>query len=320
MRLATESVCQYRHMTLKSLRVHVAVAINPSASKGAGIDIGPALVDALRASGRTVQVIQEDSYDELLASCRTAVGHGIDALIVVGGDGTAQLGANACAETDVPLAIMPSGTGNDTACGMLNMPEGDTTAGIDAIIDALDRPAQRIDAGIMTFGGVTRWFISTVSAGFDGIVNDRTNRMSWPTGPNRYIVAMLLELAGLKPIKYRLTLDGATEDEQGVLLTVANNNRYGGGMLICPDARWDDGLLDVMIVRPVSRVGLLRIFPKVFTGKHVTDRRVVIRQARSIRIESEGLIGYSDGERIGPLPCDIEVRPGALLVLPAAAH
>ena len=189
-----------------------------------------------------------------------------------------------------------------------------------AILDALDRPAQRIDAGVMTFGEVPRWFISTVSAGFDGIVNERTNRMSWPTGPNRYIVAMLLELAGLKPIKYRITLDGQATDEEGVLLTVANNNRYGGGMLICPDARWDDGLLDVMIVRPLSRLGLLRIFPKVFTGKHVTDPRVVIRQARHIRIESTDLIGYSDGERIGALPCDIEVRPGALLVLPAASH
>ncbi len=307
-------------MTSKSLRLHVAVAINPTASKGAGSDIGPALVEALRASGRTVEVIQEHSYDELLDACRIAVANGIDALIVVGGDGTAQLGANACAETAVPLAIMPSGTGNDTACGMLNMPEGDTEAGIAAILDALDRPAQRIDAGVMTFGGVPRWFISTVSAGFDGIVNERTNRMSWPTGPNRYIVAMLLELAGLKPIKYRITLDGQTTDEEGVLLTVANNNRYGGGMLICPDARWDDGLLDVMIVRPLSRLGLLRIFPKVFTGKHVTDPRVVIRRARHIRIESTDLIGYSDGERIGALPCDIEVRPGALLVLPAASH
>ncbi|PTW90568.1 diacylglycerol kinase [Microbacteriaceae bacterium MWH-Ta3] len=307
-------------MTTPSHRSHLAVAINPSASQGKGKDVGPHLVEALRATGRTVDVIQTDSYEHLLAGAKQAVAAGIDALIVVGGDGTAQLGTNACAGTDVPLGVMPSGTGNDTACGMLGMPEGDIDAAIATIIDSLDKPARHIDAGVMTHDGIERWFVSTVSAGFDGKVNERTNHMRWPKGPNRYIVAMLLELVGLKPIHYILTLDGVRTEEQGVLLTVANNRRYGGGMLICPSAKWDDGLLDVMVVRPVSRFDLLRIFPKVFTGEHVKDPRVEIRLARRIRLESPGLVGYSDGERIGPLPFDIEVRPGALAVLATASQ
>jgi diacylglycerol kinase (ATP) len=296
-------------------RSHIAVAINPSASQGKGRHVGTHLVEALRATGRRVDVYQADNYEHLEADARAAVEKGVDALIVVGGDGTAQLGTNVCVGTDTPLGIMPSGTGNDTAQGILELPLGDMDAAINRIIASLDKPTWKIDAGIMRWAGGERWFCSTMSAGFDALVNERVNHLSFPKGPSRYTVGMILELLKLKPIHYTVTIDGETTSEQAILTTIANNKQYGGGMLICPEAKPDDGLFDIMMVRPLSRLDFIRIYPKVFKGTHVADPRVVIRQGKKFRLDSPNLVGYSDGERIAPLPMDVEVVPRSLPVL-----
>ncbi|MEY4476805.1 MAG: hypothetical protein RJA31_309 [Actinomycetota bacterium] len=296
-------------------RSHIAVAINPSASQGKGRHVGTHLVEALRATGRRVDVYQADNYEHLEADARAAVEKGVDALIVVGGDGTAQLGTNVCVGTDTPLGIMPSGTGNDTAQGILELPLGDMDAAINRIIGSLDKPTWKIDAGIMRWAGGERWFCSTMSAGFDALVNERVNHLSFPKGPSRYTVGMILELLKLKPIHYTVTIDGETTSEQAILTTIANNKQYGGGMLICPEAKPDDGLFDIMMVRPLSRLDFIRIYPKVFKGTHVADPRVVIRQGKKFRLDSPNLVGYSDGERIAPLPMDVEVVPRSLPVL-----
>lgn len=300
-------------------RQHITVAVNPSAAQGSHREYGHALVEALRATGRQVTELSTDSYVHLEELARKAVTEGTDALIVVGGDGTAQLGTNVCAGTDTPLGIMPSGTGNDTAQGILGLPLGDMDAAIARIIDSLDKPPWNIDAGIMRWAGGERWFCSTMSAGFDALVNERVNHLAFPKGPSRYTVGMILELLRLKPINYTVTIDGVETREQAILTTIANNKQYGGGMLICPEAKPDDGLLDIMMVRPLSRLDFIRIYPKVFKGTHVTDPRVIIRQGKKFRLDSPNLVGYSDGERIAPLPMDIEVVPRALPVLDTRA-
>ncbi len=293
----------------------IAVAVNPSAARGAHRDYGTRLAEALRATGRRVSELSADSYEQLESMARAAVGDGVDALIVVGGDGTVQLGTNVCVNTDTPLGVLPSGTGNDTAEGILGMPIGDIDAAIRRLMGALDKPLWRIDAGRMSWNGGERWFCSTMSAGFDALVNETVNHLAFPKGPSRYTVAMLIELAKLKPIRYTVTIDGVQNEEEAILATIANNSQYGGGMRICPMAKPDDGLLDLMMVRPLSRLDFMRIYPKVFKGTHVTDPRVVIRQGKKFRLESSNLVGYSDGERIAPLPMEVAVASRALPVL-----
>lgn len=300
-------------------RPHLAVAINPSANQGKGRVAGERVVELLRATGREVDELRANDYVHLEALAREAVAGTVDALIVVGGDGTAQLGTNVCVNTDTPLGIVPSGTGNDTAQGILEMPLGDVDAAVASIIDALDKPTWRIDAGHMRWNGGERWFCSTMSAGFDALVNERVNHLAFPKGPSRYTVGMVVELLKLKPINYTLTIDGVTTTEQAILTTVANNRQYGGGMLICPEAKPDDGLLDLLMVRPLSRLAFIGIYPRVFKGTHVTDPRVIIRRGKKFRLESPGLVGYSDGERVAPLPMDIEVVPRALPALDTRA-
>ncbi|CAN5240077.1 diacylglycerol kinase [soil metagenome] len=306
--------------TTKSLRL--VVAINPTASFGKGKDVGPAVVQTLRAIGHDVTSLQEPDYEQLMAAARKAMASKPDAFIVVGGDGMVSLGANLVANTKVPLGIVPSGTGNDMARG-LGIPHQNTEAAIATLTEALGRPALEADLGLARYvdeetgESAVRYFACVLSAGFDAIVNERANNMTRPKGPSRYMIALGLELARLKPIPYRLLLDGTELVTTGALISVGNNVSIGGGMKVTPHAKVNDGLLDVLVVEALSRTSFLRIFPRVFAGEHLSDRRVTVHRVKTVRIESEGVVAYADGERIAALPIDIEIVPGALRLLVA---
>jgi diacylglycerol kinase (ATP) len=299
--------------TSKPLKL--VVAINPHASFGKSREVGPAAVQTLRAAGHEVLALTEPDFEELQDSANAALRDKPDALIVVGGDGMVSLGVNLLAGSRIPLGIIPSGTGNDMARG-LGIPIGNTEAAIEFLLAALRMPARVIDSGRITEGdGRVTWFACVLSAGFDAVVNERANLMRWPRGRSRYNLALLRELAVLRPIAYRLTLDGVVSETKAMLVAVGNNVSLGGGMRVTPDAKFDDGLLDVLVVKPLSRTAFLRIFPRVFKGTHVTDPRVTIVRARSIRIEADAVVAYADGERVGALPIDIEAMPATLRVL-----
>lgn len=299
-------------MTSSSKRI--VVAINPTASFGRGREVGPAVVTTLRGLGHEVTSLIEPDFAQLLDVTRAAVREKPDALVVVGGDGMINLGVTALEGSRVPLGIVPSGTGNDMARG-LGIPVGNTEAAIEALADALQRPPRVIDAGAIGFDGGRARFACILSAGFDALVNERANGMRRPRGRSRYTVALLVELAKLRPIEYTLTLDGVVHRERALLVAVANNLSFGGGMKVAPDAQVDDGLFDVVLVRPLGRLEFLRIYPRVFAGTHITDTRVVVHRAASVRVEADGVVAYADGERIAPLPVDIEMDAGSLRVL-----
>lgn len=298
----------------------LVVAINPSASFGATRDVGPAVVQTLRAMGHEVTSLTEPDFEQLVTSAQAAVKRRPDALVVVGGDGMVNLATNLVARTKVPFGLIPSGTGNDMARG-LGIPHDDTEAAIRTLDAALAAGPRTIDAGRITWTDSAtgrkgeRWFACALSAGFDAIVNERANEMRHPKGPSRYILALLAELARLKPLSYRLTLDGEVTETKAVLVALGNSVSLGGGMKITPHALVDDGLFDVLTVKPLSRFNFLRIFPRVFAGTHVTDPRVRIQRAKKVRIEADGIVAYGDGERIAPLPIDVELVPAALRVL-----
>lgn len=299
-------------MTSSSQRI--VVAINPNASFGRGREVGPAVVTTLRGLGHEVTSLIEPDFMQLLDATREAVREKPDALVVVGGDGMVNLGVTALQGTKIPLGLVPSGTGNDVARG-LGIPIDDTEAAIEHLASALQRAPRVIDAGSITFQGGRARFGCILSAGFDALVNERANQMRRPRGRSRYTIALLVELARLRPIDYTLTLDGVVHRERAMLVAVANNLSFGGGMKVAPDASLDDGLFDVVYVKPLGRLAFLRIYPRVFAGTHVTDPRVVVHRARSVRIEAQGVVAYADGERIAPLPVDIEMDAGSLRVL-----
>lgn len=271
------------------------------------------VVQTLRGAGYEVTTLVEPDGPSLWETTRQAM-KGQDALVVVGGDGMAHLGANVVAGTKTPLGIVPTGTGNDLARG-LGIAIGNAEQAMRQLLDALQREPRVIDAGRIRGDGVDRWFACIFSAGFDAIVNERANHMRWPKGRQRYNLALLRELAALKPIHYRIELDDEVVESRAMLVAVANNTSFGGGMMVTPDALLDDGLFDVLIVQPLSRIAFLRIFPRVFKGTHVTDPRVRIVRTRRVTVSAESIVAYADGERVAALPLDVEVVPGALRVL-----
>ncbi len=163
-----------------------------------------------------------------------------------------------------------------------------------------------------------RWFGTVLASGFDSRVNDRGNRMRFPTGRLRYDAALVAELAALRPIPYRLRLDDGPElSIEATLVAVGNGGSYGGGMRICAGARLDDGLFDVTVVGPCRRSTLLAVFPKVYRGTHLGHPLVTTHRAAKVTLRADGITGYADGEPLGPLPLTAETVPGAVRLLGA---
>ncbi|MEY9777659.1 diacylglycerol kinase family protein [Arthrobacter sp. MW3 TE3886] len=294
----------------------IAVAVNPRASFGRARHAGKDAAAHFRAAGAEVLLLCADSYAGLAQAVKDVLESGVDALVVVGGDGMVHLGLNAIsgAGRQVPLGIIPTGTGNDTARA-LGLPLHNLPAACERALESLADGGRMIDAGRITAGGSSRLFAGVVSAGFDAAVNERANDWHWPRGKIRYQLAMLRELASFRAIDYTVTADGERWQQGAMLISVANGQSIGGGMRIVPEAVLDDGYLDLFIVSRLSRTGLLAVFPKVFAGKHVGHPAVQLRRVRTVELSAGNIMAYADGERIGALPMTIEVVPRAVCVL-----
>ena len=160
-----------------------------------------------------------------------------------------------------------------------------------------------------------KWFGCVMSAGFDSRVNDRANRMTWPRGRMRYNLAILAELRVFTPVPFVLHLDGERWETEAMLVAVGNARSYGAGMLICPDAKVDDGILDVTVLGPVSKPEFLKAFPMVYRGTHPSHPAVTCRQERSVSVAADGISIYADGEPFASPPVTADVVPGAVRVL-----
>jgi diacylglycerol kinase (ATP) len=293
----------------------IAVLANLSAGRGRHRGLLPAVLQRLGTGGRNLRLLEARTGDDAARACHRAVADGIAALVAVGGDGTVHQALPAVAGRVTGFGVVPAGTGNDFAAGT-GVPQ-DALQAAEAIAGALrDGRHHRVDLARVTGGdGAECWFGAVLAAGFDAIVNERANRMRWPPGPRRYDLAILLETARLRPRAYALELDGVDHGFTGTLVAVGNCASYGGGMRIVPAADPTDGLLDVVIAAPLGRAALARLKPRLRRGTHVTDPRVSAFRARHVRIHADDIIGYADGERIGPLPLEITCVPGAVRLL-----
>lgn len=291
----------------------LGLMVNPTSGKNTGAQVGQQALSLLRDAGVDVLDLSASDARSAVEQGRAAIGSGaIDRLVVGGGDGMVHLGANLCAGTPVSLGVIAAGTGNDIA-RELGLPVRDAAASVQRILSGSTR---QVDAARHTTAtGEQKWFLGVLAAGFDAVVNERANQLTWPKGPMRYNLAILRELPVFRAIPYTLVLDGERIDTEAMLVAVGNGPAYGGGMRVTPDASFDDGLLDVLILRKISTFEFLRVFPRVFKGTHVSHPAVQIRRARTVSLEAEGIVSYADGERFAPLPMSMEVVPGALTVL-----
>ena len=282
-----------------------AIAINPTSGHGKGISIGEKVVQYFSSHEIDYQVFSASSAYELKSHLESFLSTAkCQGVISVGGDGLAHLILQLTVPRHIPFAVMPAGTGNDIV----------RTLGwsLDEIEGYLDRvtevPAQPIDLGNVD----GEWFAAILSTGFDSVVNERANALSWPKGPQRYNVAIALELPKFKPLKYEITLDTHSFQTEAMLIAIGNGRSYGGGMYVCPQAQMHDGLFDIMVLEPVSKVEFLKVFPKVYSGTHIKHPKVKVYRSARVTLVADA-VAYADGERIGTAPISAEcVRDAGL--------
>ena len=283
-----------------------ALVINPVSGQGKGAQIGTHVAGYLNSRGIKYEIIigrngidQVDLLQRFLDRNPECCG-----VIAVGGDGLLHLVLQKITPAQVPLAVIPAGTGNDFVRTL-----GWSLDDVDAILEAvLSKKPASVDLGLVD----GEWFAAILSTGFDSIVNEKANTMSWPKGPNKYNVAIAIELPRFAPRHYEIVLDDRTISTQAMLIAVANGRSYGGGMLVCPHAEITDGYFDVMVLHPVSKLEFIKVFPRVFKGTHITHPAVEIVRSKSVKISADA-VAYADGERIGQLPVSAQCMPGALM-------
>jgi diacylglycerol kinase (ATP) len=290
----------------------ITVLTNPASGHGNAPHAAERAIARFQQRGVDVVAIAGTDAEHARRLIDGALEHDMDALVVVGGDGIIALALQVLARSDVPLGIIPAGTGNDHA-REFHIPTRDPEAAADVIVDGV---AETIDLGrIKGADGTDKWFGTVMAAGFDSLVSDRANRMTWPHGRMRYNLAMVAELSKLHLLPFRLTFDGRELETELTLAAFGNSKSYGGGMKICPNADPTDGLLDVTMAQSASRTKLIRLFPTVFKGTHVDLDDVRTDRARTITVDSPGINAYADGDYVCPLPVEVSAVPAALKIL-----
>ncbi|PYG02292.1 diacylglycerol kinase (ATP) [Georgenia satyanarayanai] len=306
------------------MRRRVGVVCNPTAGRGRAARARSEVLTGLSEAGHTPLDLTGRDYDDALSRARAALAEGLDAVVVVGGDGMVNLGANVLAGTGVPLGIVAVGSGNDIA-GALDLPVHDIPAALAVLRRALtaDDGVRQVDAVAVSTPGepTSRWYVSSLCAGLDAAVGHHASRLRWPGNGGRYVRAIFAELSAFRPYGFRITADGETWEQDATLVTVSNTPLFGGGMRVAPGAVPDDGLLDLVTARGLSRAAVVRLFPLLFSGRHVDHPAVSVRRARSVRVEPFTALGANppvaivDGEPLTALPLQCDVHPRALSVL-----
>ena len=274
------------------------VAINPSSGHGKGSTFGKRVTDYLSSKEVSYRVFSAQRASQLRNEIESSLdSQRYQGIISVGGDGLAHLILQLAVPRSIPFAIIPAGTGNDIVRTL-----GWSLTDIDGYLDqVISTKAQPIDLGNVD----SEWFAAILSTGFDSVVNERANSLKWPKGPQRYNAAIALELPKFQPIQYEITIDSSTLTTEAMLIAVGNGRSYGGGMLVCPQAQINDGLFDVMILEPVTKVEFLKVFPKVFSGSHISHPAVKTFRTQKVSIVADA-VAYADGERIGLAPVSAE--------------
>jgi diacylglycerol kinase (ATP) len=229
----------------------------------------------------------------------------ISGVVAFGGDGFIHEILQHIVSREIPLGVIPCGTGNDFARS-IRVHRLSLTQQLDLIAQS---KIHAIDLGRVD----QTWFAAILSSGFDALVNERANVMRWPKGRMRYNIAMIEKILALRTHSYRMRLDEEFIDVEATLITVANGPSYGGGMKVCPDAKLNDGLFDVMVLGKVSRIELLKVFPKVYSGRHVGHPAITFYRCRDVEIIGSGS-SFADGEPISILPLSAQCVSNAVKV------
>jgi diacylglycerol kinase (ATP) len=291
------------------------VIVNPTAGRGAAAR-ALALVDAEMArAGAAHTIVQTARRGHAAELAEAAARDGWPAVVAVGGDGTVHETVNGLMRAadggpSVPLGIVGVGSGNDFA-KLAGVPAEPAEA-VRRLVSAAPRA---VDVGRVN----GHWFSNGVGIGLDARVAIEVDRRRRFRGIFMYLDALAKVLRVFRPPRMTVEVDGERlADAPMTLVTVGNGGRHGGGFWICPDARIDDGVLDLCMCDALGTLGILRFLPRVMRGTHTGASCVHMHRARRVRVTSpHPLPVHADGEIIADAAheVDIEIHPGRLRVL-----
>ena len=256
-----------------------------------------------------------------------------DVILIFGGDGTIHRHLGQLVKLRLPVLVVPAGSGNDFARAL----------GLKSVRDSLaawrrlchgEKNVWQIDLGTITALGSesardsepgTRYFCCVAGVGLDGEVARRANGLPrWLRGHGGYALSAAPSIFTFAPFPMKISTpsDASSEawttrsNQPTILAAFANTPQYGGGMKIAPQAKMDDGLIDICIVGAVDRFKLFCMFPTVYAGRHLGIKEVEYFHAAQIRVETEyPLDVYADGEYVCRTPAEISIQPTALKVV-----
>jgi len=283
--------------------------VNPSSGGGKGARSLPRIRQLAAAAGSEVWLSKD--VDDLRRFARRAVEEGVDRLVVAGGDGTFHHAEQGLAGSRCAMGLVPLGRGNDLA-RTLGVPE--TVE--EAAEFALHGPIHSIDLGRVD----SYCFDGYCGVGFDsevaGYVHSGSRLLK---GPLAYPVGVARNVLFYRSPTVRVEHDSGVFEGARLFVSIVNCRSFGGGMIIAPDASLTDGLLDLVAVHDISRLELLRLFPKVYKGQHVGHHAVEIVRTRKVHITVDRPMRmFSDGEpllEVDQQGVTVEIWPGALRVV-----
>jgi diacylglycerol kinase (ATP) len=258
---------------------------------------------------------------------------GLDAILIFGGDGTVHRHLRALVHLQLPVLVVPAGSGNDFARALGLLCEGDSLAAWKEFVGGRSR-VRAVDLGTITpvlpaaqTKADPAYFSCAAGVGLDGEIARRANELPrWLRSHGGYALSLPGALLGFRPFALKLKTEPDQSaaptlprpDQRVVAAVFANTPVYGGGMRIAPKAQMVDGQLDVCLIRNISKLKLLSVFPTVYFGRHLGIREVDYFSATRARVETDRPLDvYADGEHIGRTPVEIGVAPSALRVIVA---
>ena len=291
--------------------MHLKVIYNPTAGRGKARRWVREVEEYLRGRGARVDCEPSTGPDDLVRIAAESSRGSYDRVVVCGGDGTLNLAVREFDLASGTLALIPTGSGDDFA-RVTGIPRHIRKA-CDVVIDGTVREVDVALANNLRYLGVA-------GLGFDSEVADFANRnVRFLRGSAVYLYAIFRVLPKFTPRPVTLRTENGTRELPIMFAAVGNSRQYGGGIKITPDAKIDDGLLDICIVHETTRVELLKTLPKAYTGAHVHSPFVEMGRGREFHFEGEQVMAvYADGEPLTKTPVSFGVAPQKLkIVVPA---
>ncbi|MET8954133.1 YegS/Rv2252/BmrU family lipid kinase [Streptomyces sp. NPDC004393] len=284
--------------------------VNPTAGGSAGVAGLLQVARLLREAGAELETEYSRSLAHAQELAREA-GARQRVVLAVGGDGIVGGIGGALSGTDTLFGLVPAGRGNDFARALGLPTEPEALARV--LLDHAPRSVDTIEVESAHGRSVA---LGSVYAGVDALANRHANRSTLLKGAASYYAGGLRAVATWRPAAYRVTVDGEELPHRGYTVVAANSAYYGSGRIIAPDARVDDGLLDVVMIREAPRRLFFTLMNELKSGAHVHRPEVRIVRGSEVRIEADRSVPYgTDGEVDAVLPVTARVLPGALAVL-----